>query len=162
MALVADMEHEKIDWLRIYHSLWPLKGGHEVRQPLLKAQDSLSLPPIVESYQNNLALGALDNIVCNFTSDGYAREPSGANFRYQGADKLREFYGMLFSNEGGVVLEHCSLTDDGKRSAIEYNVVKWGQSEVPPQAGVAIYDYNEHEKLTAARIYDDVDPPLNH
>ena len=39
-------------------------------------------------------------------------------------------------------------------------VVRWGQTELPPQAGVAVYVRGDGGKLAAARIYDDVDPPL--
>jgi len=65
---------------------------------------------------------------------------------------------MLFSNGGGVVLDYCSVTDDGEHCAIEYNVVKWGRDKLPPQAGIAVYDYKDN-LITAARIYDDVDAP---
>jgi hypothetical protein len=35
-----------------------------------------------------------------------------------------------------------------------------GRTELPPQAGVAVYVRGESGKLAAARIYDDADPPL--
>ena len=44
--------------------------------------------------------------------------------------------------------------------ALEYNVVRWGKTELPPEAGVAFYVRGESGKLAAARIYDDADPPL--
>ncbi len=44
--------------------------------------------------------------------------------------------------------------------ALEYNVVRWGRSELPPEAGVAVYVRGPSGKLAAARIYDDADPPL--
>jgi hypothetical protein len=66
----------------------------------------------------------------------------------------------LFSNGGGIPLEHCSVTDAGRTCALEYNVVRWGQTELPPEAGIAVYVRGESGKLSAARIYDDADPPL--
>ena len=51
-------------------------------------------------------------------------------------------------------------TDDGAACAIEYNAVRWGRTEIPPQAGVAVYVRGRSGLLSAARIYDDVDPPL--
>ena len=36
----------------------------------------------------------------------------------------------------------------------------WGRTELPPAAGVAVYVRGESGKLAAARVYDDVDPPL--
>jgi hypothetical protein len=66
----------------------------------------------------------------------------------------------MFSNDGGVALEHCALIDDGRACALEYNVVQWGKTELPPQAGIAVYVRGETGKLAAARIYDDVSPPI--
>jgi hypothetical protein len=59
-----------------------------------------------------------------------------------------------------IPLEHCALVDDGRACALEYNVVRWGKTQLPPQAGVAVYVRCESGKLAAARIYDDADPPL--
>jgi hypothetical protein len=78
----------------------------------------------------------------------------------RGHEALRGFYGRLFSNDGGIPLQHCSLIDAEGACALEYNVVRWGRTDLPPQAGVAIYVRGESGKLAAARIYDDVDPPL--
>jgi hypothetical protein len=66
----------------------------------------------------------------------------------------------LFSNGGGILVEQCTLTDEKGICALEYNLTRWGRTEVAPQAGVAIYVRGESGKLAAARIYDDVDPPL--
>jgi hypothetical protein len=41
-----------------------------------------------------------------------------------------------------------------------YDVVRWDKTELPPQAGVAVYVRGQTGKLAAARIYDDTDPPL--
>ena len=61
---------------------------------------------------------------------------------------------------GGIALEHCAVTDDGRSCALEYNAVAWGQTELPPEAGMAVYVRGDSGKLATARIYDDVDPPL--
>ena len=68
---------------------------------------------------------------------------------------------VFCSNGGGIPLEHCAVTDDGRACALEYNVVSWGRTELPPQAGIAVYVRGDSGKLAAARIYDDVDPPLS-
>ena len=81
---------------------------------------------------------------------------------HHGPEGLRHFYRWLFSNQGGIPLEHCSVTDDGRVCALEYNVPRWGQTELlPPEAGIAVYVRGESGRLAAARIYDDVDPPLS-
>jgi hypothetical protein len=39
-------------------------------------------------------------------------------------------------------------------------VVRWGRTELPPQAGLAVYVRGQRGKLAAARIYEDTAPPL--
>jgi hypothetical protein len=60
---------------------------------------------------------------------------------------------QMFPTSSGIVLEPCSLTDDGRACALEYNVVARG---APPQAGVAVFVRGENGRLAAARKYDDV------
>jgi hypothetical protein len=115
----------------------------------------------VADYQRALAVGDVDAVVAAFEPDGYAREPAGGRHVHTGHDGLRAFYKRLFSNDGGIPLEHCALIDDDRSCALEYNVVSWGRTDLPPQAGVAVYVRGESGKLAAARIYDDVDPPLS-
>ncbi len=68
-------------------------------------------------------------------------------------------YEHVFANGGGIPLEHCTLADDGVRCAIEYNCVRWGVTDIPPQAGVAVYERGRSGRLAGGRIYDDVEPP---
>jgi hypothetical protein len=160
VAIVADHRSEGlIDELRIYFSSWPLTGRHANRPPLLQPDPKLRESDVVGDYQRALRAGDVDAIVAAFEADGYAREPAGAEHVHKGHDGLRPFYEGLFSNGGGISLEHCSLMDDKRSCVLEYNVVRWGSTEVPPQAGVAVYVRGESGKLAAARIYDDTDPP---
>lgn len=145
----------KLRELRIYHSMWPLTGGHKVRSPLLQAAHNLELPQVVERYQWALGTAELDTILSVFEPDGYAQEPSGGEYVHRGPEGRRELYSALFS-DGGIPLEHCSVTFDGTRCAIEYNVVRWGEHRLKPQAGVAVYEIGPSGLLAAARIYDDV------
>ena len=105
--------------------------------------------------------GDVDAILETFEPDASAREPSGGQYVYTGTDGLRAFYEHLFSNGGGISLEHCAMVDTGRACAIEYNVLTWGRTELPPEAGVAVYARGESGKLAAARIYDDADPPIS-
>lgn len=73
---------------------------------------------------------------------------------------MAALYELFFSGGGGISLEHCALTDDGRSCALEYNVVRWGRTEMAPQAGLAVYVRGATGKLASARIYDDADPPL--
>ena len=51
------------------------------------------------------------------------------------------------------------VTDDGVRCALEYNLVRWGSHDLPPQAGLAVYERGAGGLLAAVRIYDDVEAP---
>ncbi len=141
--------------IRVYHSMWPLTGSHDVRPAILKDDPDLKLTDVIDKYQRALAKGDLDDMLELFEPDGYAREPSGGEYVYRGKNRLQEFYEGLFS-VGGIPLQHCTVTDDGICCAIEYNVVKWGRKKLPAQAGVAVYERGPGDKLAAARIYDDV------
>jgi len=161
VAVLADHRHgSKLEELRVYYSNWQLAGAHHRRPPLLQGVPSLHEHDAVAAYQRGLAAGEVEGVLDAFEPDGYAREPAGASFVHRGQDELRVFYESMFSNGGGIELEHCAVVDDGVVCALEYNVVRWGRSELPPQAGVAAYVRGPHGKLAAARIYDDVDAPI--
>jgi hypothetical protein len=161
IAIVADHPIDgRLEELRMYFSSWPLTGRHATRPPLLQRDPELQEADVVGEYQRALAAGDVDAVVAAFEPDGYAREPAGGEHVHRGADGLRAFYAHLFSNGGGIPLEHCRIVDDGRACALEYNVARWGTTDLAPQAGVAVYVRGESGKLAAARIYDDVDPPL--
>jgi hypothetical protein len=160
VAIVADRNPDRtLKTIRVYHSMWPLTGEHAVRPPLLPADPELHAEGIVGDYQRALAEGDLQGIVSSFDPDGYAREPSGGAYLHRGVEGLRTLYEHMFANGGGIPLEHCTVTDDGVRCAVEYNCVRWGVTDIPPQAGVAVYERGTSGLLSAARIYDDVEPP---
>jgi hypothetical protein len=144
VAIVADHRPDgRLDELRL------LQGDPDLREP-----------DVVAEYQRALAAGDVDAILATFEPDAYSREPAGGQYLHRGRDGLRAFYELLFSNDGGIPLEHCALVDDGRACALEYNVARWGKTDLMPEAGVAVYVRGGSGKLTAARIYDDADPPL--
>jgi hypothetical protein len=160
VAVVTDRNPDRtIKTIRVYHSMWPLTGGHRVREPLLPLDPTVAAPDVVGEYQRALAAGDLEAVLATYEDDAYVREPSGGEYVYRGKEKLREVYSFQFANGGGIPLEHCTVTDDGVRCAIEYNCVRWGVDEIPPQAGVAVYERGASGRLAGGRIYDDVDPP---
>jgi SnoaL-like domain len=160
VAIVTDRNPDRtLKAIRVYHSMWPLTGRHNLRPPLLPEDPGLHTEGAPGNYQQALAEGDLEGIVGTFEPDGYAREPSGGAYVHRGAEGLTELYKHMFANGGGIPLEHCTLTDDGTRCAIEYNCVRWGVTDISPQAGVAVYERGNSGLLSAARIYDDVEPP---
>ncbi|HTA33727.1 MAG TPA: nuclear transport factor 2 family protein [Solirubrobacteraceae bacterium] len=157
VAVVADRRHDgRIDELRIYFSNAPL-GRHAHRPPVLQRDPDLRLSDVVGEYHRALAAGDVDAIVAAFEPDGLAREPAGTRHVNGDDDGLRRFYERLFSNGGGVALEACAVIDDERACALEYNVARWGQTELAPEAGFAVYVRGPGRRLAAARTYDDAD-----
>jgi hypothetical protein len=160
-ALLVDHAPDgRLEELRIYHSRYPLNGRHVNRPPVLQPDPELRASDVVAEYGQALAAGDVDRSVAAFESDGYAREPAGGEYLHRGRDRLRGYYEHQFSNDGGIRLEHCALADDGHSCVLEYNVVGWGTTDLPPQAGAAVYVRGDSGKLAAARMYDDVEPPV--
>lgn len=147
-------------WIRVYHSQWPLLGHHVVRPPLLRKNPAICESDVVGEYQSALAAGDAERILATFEPDGCFREPAGAAYRICGARALDDFFRRFFSAGGGIILEHCTVTEDGTRTALEFNAVRWGGVSLPPQAGVAVYERGPTGKIAEARIYDDVEGPV--
>jgi hypothetical protein len=157
VTIVAERDEDgRIVELRIYYNPWPLTGKHGHRPPLLQPDPELDEPrDVVAEYLHALADGDVDAAVAAFEPDGYVREPAGAQFIDRGHDELRGLYQRFFSNGGGIALEHCTVTDDGSACALEYNIVRWGRSDLLPEAGIAALVRGATGKLASAHIYDD-------
>jgi hypothetical protein len=135
VAIATDLVPDgRIDAIRVYHSLWPLTGGHEIRSPLLEEGPAIELEGAPADYQRGLAAGDADAVVASFEPDGIVREPSGGPYTYRG-EAHHAIYDAMFANEGGIPLQFCTVTDDGTRCAFEYNAVRWGMDEVPHRRG---------------------------
>jgi hypothetical protein len=161
VAIVADRHPDRrLVELRIYHSSWAVTGDHVHRTPVFQADPAVQPSGVMGDYQRALEAGDVDAIVATFEPDGYAREPAGEPHVHRGHDELRAFYEHMFSNGGGIELKHCGFADDGRSCAVEYNIVRWGTTEMAPEAGVAVYVRGPSGKLAAARVYDDADPPI--
>jgi hypothetical protein len=162
LALAVDHSEDgqRITELRLYFSSWPLTGRHANRPPLLQPDRDLHEPDIIGDYQRALAIGDVEGVLATFEPDASMREPAGDPYIHRGTAELRALYERFFSNGGGIPLEHCTVIDDGRACALEYNVVAWGRTELPPEAGIAVYVRGDSGKLAAARVYDDSEPPI--
>src|SRR5919108_1992284 len=126
VAVVAEPDRETRQlWIRVYHSQWPLLGHHVIRPPLLSGDPNVRESDVVGEYQAALAAGETERITATFEPDGCFREPAGGEFRVCGTETLREFFARFFSAGGGITLERCTVTEDGVRTALEFNAVKW-------------------------------------
>jgi hypothetical protein len=133
-------------------------GQRHVRPPVLPPVPA-DLPDVVGRYQAALTAGDLDAVLETFDTDAYYREPIGPHATHRGPAELRSFFTRTFSSGGGIGLQDCAMTDDGVRCVLEYNCVRWGSHDLPPQAGLAVCERGPDGRLAAVRVYDDVSPP---
>jgi limonene-1,2-epoxide hydrolase len=158
VAVVAESrDHDSVEF-RSYLSQWVLDGHRHMRPAILKPGPGHP-DGVVGRYLQALEVGDTDAVVRTFARDGYVREPIGPPFVHRGADELRAFFGSCFS-DGGIALEHCLITDDGVRCALEYNCVSWGSDSLQPQAGIAVFERGPDGLLAGVRVYDDVEAPI--
>jgi hypothetical protein len=146
---------------RTYCSQWPVDGRRHLRSPILRPGPARP-GDVVGRYQAALNAGDADAIVGTFAPDGYYREPIGPPLTHRGTAELRSFFTRCFSAGGGIGQEHCVVTDDGVRCALEFNCLRWGSHDLPPQAGIAVYERSPDGLLAAARVYDDIEAPIGH
>ncbi len=159
VAVVAESPDDRSVVFRTYCSQWPVDGRRHLRSPVLKP--GYARPgDVVGRYQAALEAGDAEAIVGTFAPNGYYHEPIGPHYAHRGAGELRSFFTMCFSAGGGIGLQHCAVTDDGVRCALEYNCVRWGSHDLPPQAGIGVYERGPDGLLAAARVYDDVEAPV--
>ena len=161
LALAADRDEDaRILELRVYFSSWPVTGGHAIRPPLLQPDpvSTRTASSATTSARSPPATSRRSWRRSSRTATCASRQ--GATTSTAATDELRALFERFFSNGGGIPLEHCAVTDDGRACALEYNVVAWGRTELPPEAGIAVYVRGDSGKLASARIYDDTDPPL--
>ena len=159
VAVVAESPDDQSVVFRTYCSQWPVDGQRHLRPPILKPADAQP-GDVVGRYQAALGAGDTGAIVSTFEPDGYFREPIGPHYTHRGTPELQSFFTTWFSAGGGIALQPCAMTDDGVRCALEYNCVRWGRHDLPPQAGIGVYERGPDGMLAAARIYDDIEPPV--
>jgi hypothetical protein len=158
VAVVAESPDELSVVFRTYCSQWPLDEQRPVRPPILPSGNAHP-GDVVGRYLAGLAAGDTEAVVATFAADGYFRGPFGPRYAHRGAAELRSFFARCFSAGDGIGLEHCAVADDGVRCALEYNCVRWGSRDLPPQAGLGVYERGPDGLLAAVRVYDDVQPP---
>ena len=158
VAVVAESPDDLSVVFRTYCSQWPVDGRRHLRPPILTPGNAHP-GDVVGRYQAALEAGDIEAVMSTFAPDGYYREPIGPHATHRGAVELRSFFTRELGAGGGIGMQDCMVTDDGVRCALEYNCVRQGSHDLPPQAGLGIYERGPDGLLTAARIYDDVEPP---
>jgi ketosteroid isomerase-like protein len=156
IAVVAESPDDRSVEFRTYCSQWPVDGRRHLRPPVLEPE-SVHLGDIVGRHQAALGAGDVDGVLSTFEPGGYLRESFGPHVAHHGSAELRAYFSKCFSFGGGIEVQPCAVTDDGVRSALEFNYVRWGSHDLPAQAGMAVYERGPDGLLAAVRLYDDVE-----
>jgi hypothetical protein len=159
VAVVAESRDDRSVVFRTYCSQWQVDGRREHARPAILSSAADLPGDVVGRFSAALGAGDADAVVGTFAPDGYYREAAGPQAVHRGVAELRSFFAALFSAGGGISLQPCVITDDGVRCAIEYNCVRWGGRELPPQAGLCVCERGPDGLLAAVREYDDLEPP---
>jgi limonene-1,2-epoxide hydrolase len=156
VAVVAESRDDRSVVFRSYFSRWPLDRQHHVRPRVLHPGQDVA-GDVVGRYLAALQAGDAEAVVSTFEPDGYYREPDdGPQATHRGTAELRSFFATQLP-AAGVGLEQCAVTDDGVRCALEYNILRWGDRVLAPQAGLGVYERGPDGLLAAARVYDDAE-----
>jgi hypothetical protein len=127
----------------------PLRSGTD---PIPHAEGTLG------DYQRALAEGDLEGIVGSFESDGRAREPGGRR-TYAAAPRGYGSCTHACSPTAAAPLWSTAPSPTTTPGAPSSTTARWEVTDIPPRAGVAAYERGSSGLLSAARIYDDVEPP---
>jgi hypothetical protein len=167
LAVVAERRPEREVEMRLYYSTKPIKGTRAVRSPLLPQNDEVSVPVQVAAQLDALSRADTDAVLASFEEGATLRDAAGETHLKKGdGGPLRAFYEKVVTgNSGskpgtrgaGIEVLKGARADDGRICALEYTVVRVHGKNVPPQAGLAVYERGETGLLRAVRIYEDVE-----
>jgi hypothetical protein len=169
LAVVAERRPEREVEMRLYYSTRPIKGTRAVRSPLLPQNDEVAVPMQVAAQLDALSRADTDGVLASFEDGATLRDAAGETHLKTGdGGPLRAFYEKLCVVGGGsggkggprgagIEVLKGARADDGRICALEYTVVRVHGKNVPPQAGLAVYERGETGLLRAVRVYEDVE-----
>jgi hypothetical protein len=163
LAVVAQRRPEREVEVRLYYSTKPIKGTRAVRSPLLPKDDEVAVPVQVAAQLDALSRADITAVLASFEDGATLRDAAGEkHVKTDGGGPLRAFYERLCGSSAGdrgtgIELLKGARADDGRICALEYTVVRVHGKNVPPQAGLAVYERGETGLLRGVRVYEDVD-----
>ncbi len=170
VAVVAERRPEREVEMRLYYSTKPIKGTRAVRSPLLPKNDEVAVPVQVAAQLDALSRADIPAVLASFENGAKLRDAAGETHeKKDDGGPLRAFYEKLCSTrEGsgvpapgsrgaGIEVLKGARADDGRICALEYTVVRVRGKNVPPQAGLAVYERGESGLLHSVRVYEDVE-----
>ncbi|HET7459959.1 MAG TPA: nuclear transport factor 2 family protein [Longimicrobium sp.] len=140
--------------LRAYWSPAAVKEQRGERAPILPPRDDLALPDAVARHLRALAADDVEGVTATY--DATCLSPIPLPW-LDPADTVRRHYGAQVGNEGAVVLQPCTVTQTDAACVIEFVTPKWDGADIPPQAGLAVYDLRGGG-ICQAHLFGDLAP----
>ena len=140
--------------LRAYYSLGVLTGRRGERAPVLSPAEGLALPDVIATHLSALAADDVQALVGTY--DQQCLAPLGL-ILMDPEDKVRGEYGAMLGQDGGITLQPCTVTATNEACAVEYVTTRWDGSEVPPQAGMALFELRDG-RICQVHVFADLGP----
>ncbi|HSU15599.1 hypothetical protein [Longimicrobium sp.] len=140
--------------LRAYWSPAAARGRRGERAPVLQPAADLHLPDVISRHLQALAADDIAGVAATYDAQCLVPVPLPW---VSAEDSVRRQYGARIGEEGAIVLTPCAATDDGQACALEYVTTRWDGAEVPPQAGMALFQ-RRGEAICEVRIFADLGP----
>ena len=170
LAVVAERRPEREVEMRLYYSTKPIKGTRAVRSPLLPQDDEVAVPGAGRRAARRPVARGHRRGPRQLRGGRHAARRGGRDAREERRrrDAPRVLRKALRDSSGGdggkgggrgtgIEVLKGARADDGRICALEYTVVRVRGKNVPPQAGLAVYERGETGLLRAVRVYEDVD-----
>jgi hypothetical protein len=138
--------------LRAYWTPAALQGRRGERAPVLPADPDLPLPPIVARHLRALAADDITGVLDTYDGRCLASNPWST-----AEDTVRGQYGARIGEQGAVVLSPCSVTVGEDACAVEYVTTRWDGAEVPPQAGLTLFQLRGG-LICGVQVFGDLGP----
>jgi hypothetical protein len=156
VAIVADRQPDgRIDELRLYYAGRPPAVRQPGRPPLLQPDPGLREPEAVSAYVRGFNAGDVDAVVAAFEPEGSVREATDDRHVHSGPAELRSYHERMLSDVDGVLIEPCTLVDDGRACALEYNLAPRAVPHLPAQAAACVFVLGQRGQVAALRVFDD-------
>jgi hypothetical protein len=155
IGLVADhRDGTHLDEIRLYFSVHQFMGYRTTRQPLLQADPAVELPPVIAEYFRALADADLEAASAAYAKGATIRTSDGT------VEPDPHAFHAAVCSAGGLAMEVCSRSGDDRRVALEANALRLGEDRAPPRAGMVTFELERGgARITAARVYDDIERP---
>ncbi|HET7230162.1 MAG TPA: nuclear transport factor 2 family protein [Longimicrobium sp.] len=140
--------------LRAYWSPAAIKEQRGERAPILEPKPDLALPDVISRHLRALAADDIAGVTATYLEACLAPVPVPW---LDPEDTVRRHYGAQVGNQGAVVITPCAVTATDASHAVEFVTTKWDGADIPPQAGLVVFDLRDG-KICQVHLFGDLAP----